>query len=117
MIKAYSKRKLSRPSNHRLAMLRNLATDLFMHEKIKTTFARAKELQSFSERLMTQAKENNLTAWREVNRDIKNKVVLKKIFEVLVPRYSNRQGGYTQVYRINQRVGDSALMVIIRLVQ
>ena len=124
MIKAYSRRKLSRASSHRTAMLRNLATDLFMHEKIKTTFARAKELQRFSEKLITKAKGNNLsaglsnlTARREVNRDIKNKVVLKKIFEVLVPRYSDRKGGYTQVYKIGQRMGDAALMSLIRLVQ
>ncbi|PIV52541.1 MAG: 50S ribosomal protein L17 [Elusimicrobia bacterium CG_4_10_14_0_8_um_filter_37_32] len=117
MIKAYSRRKLSRASSHRTAMLRNLATDLFMHEKIKTTFARAKELQRFSERLITKAKGNNLTARRAVDRDIKDKAVLKKIFEVLLPRYSDRKGGYTQVYKIGQRMGDSALMSLIRLVQ
>lgn len=116
MIKAHSRRKLSRTSSHRRALLCNLATDLFLHERIKTTFAKAKELQRFSEKLITKAKGKDLTAWREVNRDIKNKLVLKKIFEILVPRYTDRKGGYTQVYKIGQRPGDSALIALIRLV-
>lgn len=96
-------------------MLRNMATSLFLHEKIKTTYARAKELQSYSERLITGAKPLTLDAKRKIFAEIKDKEVQKKIFEVLVPRFKERSGGYTQMYKLGNRVGDNAEIVLIRL--
>jgi large subunit ribosomal protein L17 len=116
MIKNYNKRKLSVTASHRTAILRNMATSLLMHEKVKTTFARAKEVASFSEKLITMARPSDMNAKRAVAREIKDEQVKKKLFEVLVPRYKDRAGGYTQVLRAGTRRGDAAQMAVIRLV-
>lgn len=108
-------RKLKRPSSHRKSLLRNLATSLLLHEKINTTYQKAKELSRFVEKLITIAKENNLTARRRISREIKNKFVYRKLFDVLVPRYKEKPGGYTQVFRLKWRKGDSAEIAIIKL--
>lgn len=116
MIKNYNKKKLSVTSSHRMAILRNMATSLLLHEKIKTTFVRAKEVASFSERIITLARPLDLNAKKAVARVIKDEQVRKKLFDVLVPRYKDRQGGYTQVFRMGFRRGDAAQMAVIRLV-
>jgi large subunit ribosomal protein L17 len=116
MIKNYHRRKLSVTASHRTAILRNMATSLLLHEKIKTTFARAKEVASFSERLITLARPSDLNAKKAVAREIKDEQVRKKLFDVLVPRYKDRQGGYTQVFRMGLRRGDAAQMAVIRLI-
>lgn len=116
MIKNYNKRKLSRTSSHRRALLRNLATSLFQHEKINTTLPKAKELARYSERLITIARSGGLNSIRALNREIKDQKVLRKVIDVLVPRYQNRNGGYTKIFRMGPRKGDSAQMAIIKLV-
>jgi len=108
-------RKLGRTTAHRKATLRNLATSLFRYEKIRTTDAKAKELRRYAEKIITRAKENTLKARKSVASKIKDRIVYKKIFEVLVPRYQNRPGGYTQIFKIGSRISDNAQMSLIKL--
>jgi len=114
MIKTLGGRKLGRTSTHRRAMLRNMAVSLFLHERIQTSVAKAKELRSFAEKIITKAKNGD---HREVRRDIHNKTAFKKLFEVLAGRYSERKGGYTQILRLGRRPGDNAEKGLVRLVQ
>lgn len=116
MIKNHNGSKLGVTSSHKRAMLRNLATALFLHEKIETTLPKAKELVRYSEKLVTKAKPADLNAIRAINGEINDKEVVKKMFEVLVPRYKERKGGYTQILKVGMRRGDSAEMAIVRLV-
>jgi len=109
-------RKLGRTQAHREATLRNLATALFQYEKIRTTEAKAKELRRYSEKIITEAKKNDLSARRAVARKIKDPIVNKKIFEIFVPRYQNRFGGYTQIFKIGFRDSDSAQLCLIKLI-
>ncbi|MFH1258425.1 MAG: 50S ribosomal protein L17 [Elusimicrobiota bacterium] len=108
-------RKLGRPENHRNALLRNLATSIFQHERVSTTEAKAKELRRFADRLINQAKPGDLNARRYVYRYIQDKEVRKKIFEVLVPRYQSRVGGYTQIFHLGSRKGDNAKISLLKL--
>ena len=115
-MKTFAGRKLGRPSGHRATLLRNLAANLLEHEKIETTVPKAKELRRYAEKIITMAKKNEtLTAQRGVAKHIARTEVRKKIFEVLVPRYQSRSGGYTQIVRTGQRSGDSAPMAVVRL--
>ena len=116
MIKNLGGRKLSVTSSHRRSMLRNLAQSLFTHEKIKTTLARAKEVARFSEKLITSARPGDMNAKRKIAKDIKDQVVTKKLFEVLVPRYQSRPGGYTRILKAGYRKGDNAEIAIVKLV-
>jgi large subunit ribosomal protein L17 len=116
MIKTYNGSKLGVTSSHKKALLRNLATELFLHEKITTTLPKAKELVSYAEKLVTKAKKADLSAIRAINNQIHNKDIAKKIFDVLVPRYKERQGGYTQILKVGTRRGDSAEVAIVKLV-
>ena len=109
-------RKLSRDTGHRLAMYRNLVTDLLRYEKIVTTEAKAKEARSMAESVITLGKEGNLHARRRALSLISDKKVVKKVFDELAPRYLNRQGGYTRLVRLGPRVGDGALMTQLELV-
>ena len=113
MIKTLGSRKLGRTGAHRRAMLSNMATSLFLHERIETTVAKAKELRPFAERLITDAKKGKHD---EVRRVVHNKLVYKKLFEVIAPRYQARTGGYTQILRTKTRSGDNAELGLIRLV-
>ncbi|HBU69771.1 MAG TPA: 50S ribosomal protein L17 [Elusimicrobia bacterium] len=115
MIKNRGSRKLSVTSAHRRSLLRNLATSLFLHEKITTTLAKAKEVSGFSERLITVAGRKDVNAKRAVAKEISNKEVMKKLFEVLVPRYEGRKGGFTRIYKLGTRKGDRASTAIIQL--
>ncbi|MFC1678884.1 50S ribosomal protein L17 [Elusimicrobiota bacterium] len=114
MIKHLGARKLGRTTAHRRALLRNMAVSLFLHERVKTTVTKAKELRSFAEKIITKAKHGK---HREVRRDIHDRVAYKKLFEVLAQRYQDRPGGYTQILRLDNRVGDNAPQGLIRLVQ
>ena len=116
MIKNYNTRKLGRTSAHRKAMLKNLATSLFLNEKITTTLAKAKELVRYSDHLITYAKPNNLNAKRKLASEIQDKEVFKKVIEVLVPRYSSRNGGYSRIFKIGTRQGDRASMAVVKLI-
>jgi large subunit ribosomal protein L17 len=116
MIKNHNGSKLGVTSSHKRAMLRSLAAELFLHEKITTTLPKAKELVSYCEKLVTKAKPGDLNAKKAIHGEINNKDVVKKVFEVLAPRYKERKGGYTQILKIGPRRGDSAEMAIVRLV-
>lgn len=111
-----SGRKLGRTHSHRKATLSNLATALFEHKKIKTTTAKAKELRSVAERLVTYAKKDSLHARRMVLRTIRDKEVVKSLFEEIAPKYEDRNGGYTRVIKLGRRSGDAAEVSIIELV-
>jgi large subunit ribosomal protein L17 len=109
-------RKLGRTSGHRRALLRNLATDLFRHERLKTTMPKARELRPFAERLITLARRDDLHARRQVVRQISDKTVVKKLFDTLGPRFASRPGGYTRALKLGPRQGDGADMAIVELI-
>lgn len=109
-------RKLGRTSSHRRALLRGLATDLFRHERLRTTLPKAKELRPYAERLITLARRDDLHARRQVLRHIADKDVVKKVFATLGPRFATRPGGYTRILRLEPRQGDGADMAIVELV-
>lgn len=109
-------RILSRPKNQRKALLRTLATSLFLHEKIKTTEAKAKELRRVTEKFITKAKKNDVFARRVLARDL-TPVIVKKLVNDIAPRYQERRGGYTRIIKIGPRHSDGAKMVIIELVK
>jgi len=109
-------RKLGRTSAHREAMFKNMVTDLFRHEQIRTTVPKAKEARRVAEKLITFAKRGTLHSRRMAFRSVRDDVVLKKLFTELAKRYENRQGGYTRVLHAGFRAGDAAPMAILELV-
>ena len=109
-------RKLGRTSSHRRALLRNLTTSLFRHERIRTTVPKAKELRPFAEKLITLARRDDLHARRLVLRQVDDKEVVKKLFSTLGPRFAARPGGYTRTLRLGPRQGDGAEMALVELV-
>ena len=109
-------RKLGRTSAHRRALLRNLTTALFRHERIRTTLPKAKEMRPFAERLITLARKDDLHARRLVLRQVSDKAVVKKLFDTLGPRFATRPGGYTRTLRLGPRQGDGAELAIVELV-
>lgn len=109
------KRKFHRKRDQRKALLKSLSRELFLHGRITTTEAKAKELRSFCERFVERAKEKNLTNVRYLRRFF-SKDVLKKLFEEIGPKYKERKGGYTRIIKIGQRKSDGAKMAIIELV-
>jgi len=111
-----SGRKLGRTSAHRTALFRNMATSLFRYERIETTDAKAKELRSFAEKLITLAKRGDLHARRQAFQDIRDQEVLAKLFADIGPRFKTRPGGYTRIVKSRIRKGDNAPISIIELV-
>lgn len=117
-------RKLGRTSDQRKALLRDLATDLIINERIETTEARAKELRSVVEKLVTLGKRGDLHARRqaaafvrkEVANEDTNQDALQKLFADIAPRYEERQGGYTRIMKVGPRRGDGAPMAVIEFV-
>ncbi|MED3661737.1 50S ribosomal protein L17 [Ureibacillus sp. FSL K6-8385] len=123
-------RKLGRTSSQRKALLRDLATDLIINERIETTEARAKELRKVVEKMITLGKRGDLHARRQaaafIRRELvtttdeegneKTKFALQKLFDDVAPRYADRQGGYTRILKVGPRRGDGAPVVIIELV-
>jgi large subunit ribosomal protein L17 len=123
-------RKLGRTSSQRKAMLRDLATDLIVHERIQTTEARAKELRSVVEKMITLGKRGDLHARRQAAQFIRRELVtttdeegnekeifaIQKLFDNVAPRYAERQGGYTRIMKMGPRRGDGAPVVVIELV-
>jgi large subunit ribosomal protein L17 len=109
-------RKLNRTSSHRSALLRNLATSLLKHKRIRTTLAKAKELKSYVEPLITKAKTNDLNAKKLIIDVIKDKEVVKELFSDIITTIGDRKGGYTRVIQLGNRLGDAAKMAIIELV-
>lgn len=102
-------------AHHRLIMA-NLATDLFMHERVMTTEAKAKALRPIAEKLITKARAGDLHARRTVLKTIHDKAAVARLFEDVAPRYEDRQGGYTRITKLGPRRGDGAEEAIIELV-
>ncbi|MEK7282790.1 MAG: 50S ribosomal protein L17, partial [Acidobacteriota bacterium] len=109
-------RKLGRTKEHRRALLRNLATDLFRHERLTTTLPKAKELRPYAEKLITLARRDDLHSRRLVLGQIFDKSVVKKLFDTLGPRFTARPGGYSRILKLGPRPGDGADMAIVELV-
>nr|WP_297354256.1 50S ribosomal protein L17 [uncultured Caldimonas sp.] len=109
-------RKLNRTSEHRLAMLRNMANSLIEHEAIKTTLPKAKELRRVVEPLITLGKEPTVANKRLAFSRLRNRDNVVKLFETLGPRYNARPGGYTRILKMGFRVGDNAPMAYVELV-
>jgi len=110
-------RSLSRDSGHRRALYRNLVTALLQHEKIVTTEAKAKEVRSMAEKMITLGKQSGLHSYRQALTFITNKKVTEKVFSELGPRYKERAGGYTRITKLEPRLGDNAPMVQLELVK
>ncbi len=113
-------RKLNRTSKHRKAMFANMACALIKHEQIKTTLPKAKSLRPVVEKLVTLAKNgksNSLHAQRQALSQIRDQVMVRKLFDVLGPRYAKRPGGYTRVMKAGFRYGDNAAMALIEFVE
>ncbi|MBI1967367.1 MAG: 50S ribosomal protein L17 [Gemmatimonadetes bacterium] len=108
-------RQLSRTASHKKATLNNLATNLFKHDRIVTTEAKAKELRPFAERLITLARRGDLHARRLVERRLKDKDVTHKLFAEIGKRFAARPGGYTRVVKLGHRAGDGADVARIEL--
>ena len=109
-------RKLGRPTDQRIAMLRNLTTSLLENGKIETTVTRAKEVRSTEEKMITLGKTNTLHTRRQAMSYITKEDVVKKLFDEIAPKYAERNGGYTRIIKIGPRRGDAAEMCIIELV-
>jgi large subunit ribosomal protein L17 len=110
-------RRLDRTTEHRTAMLKNMATSLFRHERIVTTTPKAKELKRFADKVITMAKKASPHARRQAHVEIRDVEVLNKLFETLGPRFAERKGGYTRIVRVGRRAGDNAEMSVIELVE
>ena len=108
-------RKLSRKRDQRKALSRSQASSLFLHEKIKTTEAKAKELSSFAEKCITRAKKGDLASRRLLLKSFSGKVV-KKLIEEIGEKYKARKGGYTRIIKLGPRKSDGAKIAIIELV-
>ncbi len=111
-----SGRKLNRTASHRKAMFANMAIALIKHEQIVTTLPKAKELRPYVEKLITLGKRGDLHARRKAYAALPDKVWAAKLFDVLGPRYQERQGGYIRVLKAGFRHGDSAPMAVIEFV-
>ena len=109
-------RKLGRKPEHRKAMFANMAAALIKHEQIVTTLPKAKELRPIVEKLVTLGKRGGLHARRQAISEVRDAVVVKKLFDVIGPRYQGRNGGYTRVLKAGFRYGDSAPVAVIEFV-
>jgi len=109
-------KKLSKPTDQRIALLRSLSLAFITHEKIKTTDVRAQETQKFVERLVTLAKDGSLHARRQALRLLPNKTAIKKLFDVISKKYTDRNGGYTRLIKLGFRRGDASPVTLIEFV-
>ena len=110
-------RKLGTDASHTKAMLRNLATALLTNERIKTTEARAKEVRSLVDKLITWGKRGDVHARRLAMAELGDKELVHKLFADIAPRFEDREGGYTRILKLGPRKGDGAPMVILELVE
>jgi large subunit ribosomal protein L17 len=110
-------RQLSRTASHRLAVLRNLATSLILHESIRTTEAKARELRPFVEKLITLGGVDDVHSRRRARRHIADRQVLQKLFDEVGPRFRDRPGGYTRIVKLGARKGDGAELAMIELIE
>jgi large subunit ribosomal protein L17 len=109
-------RRLNRTHEHRKALFANMAGSLIEHEQIKTTLPKAKELRPVVEKLITLAKRGDLHARRQAAAQLKQDMHVARLFDVLAPRYKDRQGGYVRILKAGFRYGDMAPMAIIEFV-
>ncbi|HEY6380686.1 MAG TPA: 50S ribosomal protein L17 [Pseudolabrys sp.] len=109
-------RKLNRTAEHRKAMFANMAASLIKHEQIVTTLPKAKELRPIVEKLVTLAKKGGLSARRQAVAEIRDVVQVKKLFDVIGPRYKDRDGGYTRIMKAGFRYGDNAAKAVIEFI-
>lgn len=109
-------RKLGRTTAHRKAMLRGMVTYLLENGQIETTLTRAKEVRCMAEKMITLGKKNTLASRRQALAYITKESVVTKVFSEIAPKYAERNGGYTQIYKLGQRRGDAAEMALIKLV-
>lgn len=110
-------RRLSRTTAHREAMLRNMVTSLFAHERITTTDAKAKELRGVADEMITLAKRGDMHARRQALAVFRDKKVVKKLFDEMRERFINREGGYTRIVKMGMRLGDAAPISLIEIVK
>lgn len=109
-------RKLRRTTSHRKALLRNLVTSFLEKERLKTTLAKAKEARPLAEKMITLAKKNTLHTKRQALRVLTKETAVKKLFEEIGPRFSERPGGYTRIVKLGPRLGDGAQMAMFELI-
>ena len=109
-------RKLGRTTEHRSAMLRNLVTSLFEHERLKTTDAKAKEVRPLAEKMISLGKRGDLHARRQVAAVVRSAEVVRNIFDIFSPRFRSRMGGYVRIVKMGYRPGDGAPVSIVELV-
>lgn len=109
-------RKLSRPTDQRLALLRSIVRSLFIHGQVKVTLTRAQEARRMAERLITATKANNLTARRKVESVLHDREIVSLIFKTFPERFEGRPGGYTRVTKIGVRKGDAAPLALLELI-
>jgi len=109
-------RKLNRSPSHRLAMMRNLVTSLLRHDRIETTDPKAKELRRWSDWMISLGKEGSLHARRQALAVIRDKAVVRKVFDILGPRFKDRPGGYTRSVKIGLRRGDNAPLSLVEVI-
>ena len=108
--------RLGRKPSHRKAVHRNMVTSLLLHERIKTTHAKAREIRRSTEKMVTRAKEDSVHNRRMVGRDIKDKRALAKLFTEIGPRFKERPGGYTRILKLGPRAGDASEQVLLEFV-
>ncbi|WP_449258825.1 50S ribosomal protein L17 [Chlorobium limicola] len=116
MRKVKPARKLGRTAAHRKATLDNLSTQLLLHKRIETTEAKAKETRKVVEKIITKARKGTVHAQREIFKSIRDKEAVKMLFEEIVSRVGDRNGGYTRIVKLAPRFGDAAKMAVIELV-
>jgi large subunit ribosomal protein L17 len=109
-------RKLSRHTQHRELMFRNMLVSLLQYERIKTTLAKGKELRSWADRIISLGKRGTLHARRRAFALLRDKGIVKKLFDEIAPKFKDRQGGYTRVYKLGWRQGDGAPLSLVELV-
>ena len=109
-------RKLGRPTAHRKAMMRGMVTLLLENGQVETTLTRAKEVRSIAEKMITLGKKNTLASRRAALAYITKEAVVTKLFVELAPLYAERNGGYTQIFKLGARRGDGAEMAIVKLI-
>ena len=110
-------KKLGKPTDQRMAMLKNQVTRLFLHGKLKTTEPKARATMRLAEKTLTTARKNDLQAKRLVRRTINDKTAFKKVFEEYVPRYADHKGGYLSIVKLPPRRGDGAEMAVLTFVE
>jgi large subunit ribosomal protein L17 len=114
---AHQGRKLNRTPSHRMAMFRNMVTELLEKERVETTEVKAKEVRRLAEKMITLGKRGDLHSRRQALAFVRKKQVVKKLFDDIAARYANRNGGYTRIIKTTFRKGDAAPMAIIELVE